>query len=107
MKTTITAAQLADLQASGTAMTILDVRRKEDFDKAPQTFAGAPWKNPAEVDQWASSLPTQQEVIIYCVRGGSVSQSVQQRLAEQGCAVRYVEGGLEALSTARPDQHEK
>lgn len=107
MKTSITATQLADLQASGTAMTILDVRRKEDYEKAPHTFAGATWKNPAEVDQWASSLPAQEEVIIYCVRGGSVSQSVQQRLAEQGCAVRYVEGGLEALSTARPDQHEK
>ncbi|KJR97711.1 MAG: hypothetical protein VR65_21925 [Desulfobulbaceae bacterium BRH_c16a] len=98
MKTSITVAQLADLQASGKTMTILDVRRKEDFDKAPQTFAGAPWKNPAEVDQWAQSLPAQQEVIIYCVRGGSVSQSVQHRLAEQGCSVRYVEGGLEALN---------
>jgi rhodanese-related sulfurtransferase len=107
MKTSITAMQLADLQASGTAMTILDVRRKEDFDKAPQAFAGAPWKNPAEVDQWASSLPAQQEVVIYCVRGGSVSQSVQQRLAEQGCAVRYVEGGLEALNTTSQDPQGK
>jgi len=107
MKTSITATQLADLQVSGTAMTILDVRRKEDFDKAPQTFAGAPWKNPAEVDQWASSLATQQEVVIYCVRGGSVSQSVQQRLAEQGCSVRYVEGGLEALKATNLSRQEK
>jgi rhodanese-related sulfurtransferase len=98
MNTRITAAELADLQTSGKAITVLDVRRQEDFDKAPQTYGGATWKNPAEVDQWASSLPTQQEVIIYCVRGGSVSQSVQQRLAEQGCSVRYVEGGLEALT---------
>jgi rhodanese-related sulfurtransferase len=100
MKTSISATQLADLQTSGQAITIIDVRRKEDFDKAPQTFAGASWKNPAEVDQWSKALPTQQEVIIYCVRGGSVSQSVQQRLAEQGCSVRYVEGGLEALNTS-------
>jgi rhodanese-related sulfurtransferase len=107
MKTSITATQLADLQASGTAMTILDVRRKEDFDKAPQTFAGAPWQNPAEVDQWASSLPAEQEVVIYCVRGGSVSQSVQQRLTEQGCSVRYVEGGLEALNANSQDPQGK
>lgn len=107
MTTSISAAQLAELQASGKSITILDVRRKEDFDKAPQTFSGAPWRNPAEVDRWASTMPAQQEVIIYCVRGGSVSQSVQQRLAEQGCAVRFVEGGLEALSAARPDQHKK
>lgn len=103
--TSITAAELADLQASGKAMTILDVRRKEDFDKAPQTYGGASWKNPVEVDEWVSSLPARQEVILYCVRGGSVSQSVRQRLAEQGCRARYVEGGLEALmATSRNRQ---
>lgn len=97
MKTNITATEFADLQASGKVITVLDVRRKEDFDKAPETYGGASWKNPAEVDEWATSLAEEQEVVIYCVRGGSVSQSLQQRLAEKGCAVRYVEGGLEAL----------
>ena len=98
MDTKITAAELALLQASDKAVTLLDVRRKEDFAKEPTTYGGASWKNPAEVDEWASSLPERQQVIIYCVRGGSVSQSLQQRLAEKGCAVRYVEGGLEALN---------
>jgi len=32
------------------------------------------------------------------VRGGSVSQSVQQQLANNGIKTRYVEGGLEALN---------
>lgn len=105
--TSITAAELVELQASGKAITILDVRRKEDFDQAPRTYGDAPWKNPVEVDKWASSLPGQQEVILYCVRGGSVSQSVQQHLAEQGCAVRYVEGGLQALMTTGLDRQEK
>ena len=107
MSNSITAAQLAELQASGKAITILDVRRKEDYDKAPQTYGGAPWQNPAEVETWAPSLPTQQEVILYCARGGSVSQSLQQRLAEQGCSVRYVEGGLQALTTTGLDRQEK
>ncbi len=31
---------------------------------------------------------------------GSVSQSVQQRLADIGLKARYVEGGLEALNKA-------
>jgi rhodanese-related sulfurtransferase len=107
MKTSISATQFAELQASGRDITILDVRRKEDFDKAPQTVAGALWKNPAEVDQWSQTLPAQQEVIVYCVRGGSVSQSVQQRLAEQGCSVRYVEGGLEALKATNLNRQGK
>jgi len=103
MNKSITAAELAQLQASGKGITILDVRRKEDFDKAPQSYGDASWKNPAEVDTWAPSLTSRQEVVVYCVRGGSVSQSVQQHLAEQGCSVRYVEGGLEALNRTGQD----
>lgn len=98
MKKSITAAELASLLASGKDITLLDVRRKEDFTEAPDTFGGAQWKNPAELDQWSQSLPDKRDTIIYCVRGGSVSQSVQQRLAEDGHSVRYVEGGLEALT---------
>ena len=94
---TITAAEQADLFTSGKKITLLDVRRKDDFDKAPQTFASAQWKNPAEIDQWLPTVPADTEVVIYCARGGSVSQSVQQRLAENGIKARYVEGGLAAL----------
>jgi len=97
MKKSITAAELATLLASGKDITLLDVRRKEDFDKAPETIGGAQWKNPAKVEQWIQSLPDQQEVIVYCVRGGSVSQSVQQQLAESGHLAQFVEGGLESL----------
>ena len=97
MKKSITAAELATLLASGKDINLLDVRRKEDFDKAPETIGGAQWKNPAEVEQWIQSLPDQREVIVYCVRGGSVSQSVQQRLAESGHSVQFVDGGLESL----------
>ena len=89
---------LTALLASGGKVTLLDVRRKEDFDKAPQTIANAEWKNPAEIDQWLPTIPADQEVVVYCVRGGSVSQSVQQRMADNGINTRYVEGGLEALN---------
>ena len=89
---------LTELLASGGNVTLLDVRRKEDFDNDPQTIANAEWKNPAEIDQWLPTIPTDQEVIVYCVRGGSVSQSVQQRLAGAGLKARFIEGGLEALN---------
>ena len=93
----LTPDELKGLLASGDNVTLLDVRRKDDFDKAPQTFASAQWKNPAEIDQWLPTVPADTEVVIYCVRGGSVSQSIQQRLAENGINARYVEGGLAAL----------
>jgi len=98
MEKSIPPVELNDLLAAGKQFTLLDVRRKEDFDQAPHTIAGAEWKNPAESDQWLPTIPAQEEVIVYCVRGGSVSQSVQQKLADSGRLVRYVEGGLEAFA---------
>ena len=97
MNKSLSPEDLTGLLASGGNVTLLDVRRKEDFDKTPQTIAKAEWKNPAEIDQWLPTVPADTEVVIYCVRGGSVSQSVQQRLAENGIKARYVEGGLAAL----------
>lgn len=97
MDKSLTTNELTALLASGQELTLLDVRRQEDFDKAPQTIANAQWKNPAEIDQWLPTIAADTEVVIYCVRGGSVSQSVQQRLTDNGIRTRYVEGGLEAL----------
>lgn len=36
------------------------------------------------------------EVVVYCVRGGSVSRSVQEKLRENNVKVKFIEGGLEA-----------
>ena len=98
MEKTITITELTGMLQAGNPVTLLDVRRKDDFDNAPQTITNAEWKNPAEIDQWLPTMPVDKEVVIYCVRGGSVSQSVQQRLAENGIKARYVVGGLEALT---------
>ena len=101
MDKSLTSNELAALLASGQELTLLDVRRQDDFDKAPQTIANAQWKNPAEIDQWLPTIAADTEVVIYCVRGGSVSQSVQQRLTDNGIRTRYVEGGPEALKKSR------
>ena len=97
MDKSLTTNELAALIASGQELTLLDVRRQEDFDQAPQAIAQAEWKNHAEIDQWLPTIAADAEVILYCVRGGSVSQSVQQRLTDNGIKTRYVVGGLEAL----------
>lgn len=98
MENSITAADLATLTASGKPFTLLDVRRKEDRDASPEMADGAQWKDPAEIDQWQAAIPKEQEVVVFCVRGGSVSQGVRQRLADAGVQARYVTGGLEALA---------
>jgi rhodanese-related sulfurtransferase len=93
----ITPMELTALLQSGNKVTLLDVRRKEDYDKSPAGIGDAQWRDPAAVTQWLPTLPAQQEVVLYCVRGGSVSQAVQKQLAEAGIQARYVEGGIEAF----------
>lgn len=97
MEKIITPSELAALLQSDNKVTLFDVRRKEDYDKFPAVIADAQWRDPEAVDQWLPTLPPQQEVVLYCARGGSVSQSVQKQLAEAGIRARYVEGGIEAF----------
>ena len=94
---TITVTDLTNMLASGKGVTLLDVRRKQDYDSLPEGIGKAPWKDPSVVDQWMHTLPEGREVVVYCVRGGSVSQSVQKQLADNGIRARYLEGGLEAF----------
>jgi rhodanese-related sulfurtransferase len=96
MKKTITTTELTGMLQAGNPVTLLDVRRKEDYEKSPSGIADAPWRDPSAVAEWMQALPKQGEVVIYCVRGGSVSQSVQQQLTEAGVTAKYLEGGLEA-----------
>jgi rhodanese-related sulfurtransferase len=85
--------QLKDQMAKG-AITLLDVRRKADYEAAPATIPGAVWRDPEQVDQWRSELSG--ATVLYCVRGGSVSQSVCKQLSEAGISATYLEGGLAA-----------
>ena len=98
MEKTITPAELAGLLQAKDKVTLLDVRRKEDYEKSPEGIVEAQWRDPVAVEQWMHALPKQQDVILYCVRGGSVSQSVQKQLSEVGIKAKYLEGGLEAFN---------
>ncbi len=40
----------------------------------------APWYDPTQIDTWKNSLETNKEVILFCVRGGGVSNSVLDTL---------------------------
>jgi rhodanese-related sulfurtransferase len=79
---------------------ILDVRRAADREAAPAHLPGAQWRNPEQITEWASSLPKDQEVVLYCVRGGGVSNSVVDALQAQGLKARFIEGGIENWKAA-------
>lgn len=79
---------------------IFDVRREADYAASNETLPGALWKNPDKIDAWIGALPLTQDVVIYCVRGGTVSNTVVDRLQAAGVKARFIEGGIEAYKAA-------
>ncbi len=79
---------------------ILDVRRVNDRDASSEQLAGANWKDPEKLAEWADALPKEQEIVLYCVRGGGVSNSVVDALQAKGLSARFIEGGLEGWKAA-------
>ncbi len=90
MKRTITPNELKEILSE---YIVIDVRRKTDYDG--KTILNAAWHNPDEVAQWAKDLPTDKEIVIYCARGGSVSNKVLDSLLAANIKARYIEGGIE------------
>ena len=79
---------------------VLDVRREADYAASKETLPGALWKNPEKIDAWIGALPRTQDVVIYCARGGTVSNSVVDRLQAEGIKARFIEGGIEGYKAA-------
>lgn len=86
-----------DLNALNTGdATIIDVRLSEDFASHPVLVSGAIYKDPEDITVWATSLPKDRPVIVYCVKGKWVSQKAATYLSEAGLDVYSLDGGLEA-----------
>lgn len=91
--------QAAELDPDATL--VFDVRREADYAASGETIPGAMWKNPEKIDAWVGAIPRTLDVVVYCARGGSVSNSVVDRLHAEGVVkARFIEGGLEAYKAA-------
>lgn len=93
--TSVSARQLLELRGSAQPPLLIDVRREAAFRTAPDMAAGALRRDPANVAQWAATLPKSAQIAVYCVHGHEVSRNAAQALRELGYAARFVEGGLE------------
>lgn len=87
-----------DLKLAGKHL--IDVRRTADRDASIEQIPGAAWHNPEQITDWADTLPKDREIVLYCVRGGSVSNSVVEALQAKGLNVRFIEGGIEGWKAA-------
>ncbi|NTW36164.1 MAG: sulfurtransferase [Syntrophobacteraceae bacterium] len=102
MKPSTEASELrALLRRDPDAVMVIDVRRRRDFEGDSRLISAAQWRDPEAVDTWSKDLGRDRPVVVYCVRGGSVSQTVSARLAERGVPVKYLEGGLAAWDLSR------
>ncbi|MBI3188076.1 MAG: sulfurtransferase [Gammaproteobacteria bacterium] len=79
---------------------ILDVRRESDLATSKEQLANAQWKNPEQISSWADKLPKDKDIVLYCVRGGSVSNSVVDALQAKGLKACFIEGGIEGWKAA-------
>jgi rhodanese-related sulfurtransferase len=89
-----------DLQANLNNVTVIDVRRKADLDADSAKLPGATWYDPEQIEIWSAQLPEDKEVVLYCVRGGGVSNGVLDNLRSKGIAARFIEGGIVAWKEA-------
>ncbi len=79
---------------------VIDVRRKDDYAADNSAIPGATWFDPANIDGWCDTMPTDKELVLYCVRGGAVSNSVVDTLQAKGVKARFIEGGISAWKDA-------
>lgn len=102
MNRTISAEQLNDRLAQGDDVVLLDVRRPADYAADTRMIPGASWHDPDALEAWSEALPRDKEIIVYCVRGGAVSNAVVDHLQQKNLNARFIEGGILAWRGIKP-----
>ncbi len=100
MSRTLSPHELQSLLTQSEKLILLDVRRTVDYNADTAKVLGAIWHDPARVAEWSAELPRDKDIVLYCARGGGVSNSVLDHLLKQGLTARYIDGGIEAWKTA-------
>jgi Fe-Mn family superoxide dismutase len=82
--------------AGGAKPLLLDVRRRKAYEAGPDLIAGAEWREPENVAEWAGALPKDRDIVVYCVYGHNVSEDIAAALAAKGLKVQALAGGIAA-----------
>jgi rhodanese-related sulfurtransferase len=96
MNRTITPKEIKEGIGQEKNILVLDVRRDADYEADREMIPGAIRRNPEQVEQWVREVPKDKDVVVYCIKGGSVSNAVVDKLRAAGVSARYIEGGWEA-----------
>src|SRR5207245_7716741 len=76
------------------APTVGEVRHPADFATAGELIVSAYHRDPDKVEQWRRDLPNGRQVVVHCVHGHEVSQSVATALRAAGVDAVYLQDGI-------------
>jgi Fe-Mn family superoxide dismutase len=79
--------------AAGKSVQIIDVRPKHFVSRRPDIIAGAVWRDPERVQEWAGELSKSDPVVTFCVYGFHVGCKTAIALREAGFDAKYMKGG--------------
>ena len=79
---------------------VIDVRRKAALDGDDQMLPGAIWHDHGDAASAIQSLDHPQDIVVYCVHGHQVSQSVAAALRADGIDARVLRGGIDGWRSA-------
>ena len=91
---TIDFTHLMGCVGSVAAPLLVDVRRAQDFAADPVMLPGSFRGDPEQWGDWAVALPPDQDIVVYCVHGHSVSQNAAAALRGLGLKARPLAGGI-------------
>lgn len=96
----VPSANLLKLGRGADSPVIVDVTKPEAFYASAHLLPGALRRDPAQVGQWAGSLPPADAVLVYCALGHEVGINTMAALRAQGINASYLEGGIAAWGDA-------
>ena len=88
------------LAARADSVTILDLRRSDDYDKDTVSMPGAIRLEPEQFANWGAGIPKDKEVVLFCAHGKSISTKAIDQLNAIGVRARFVDGGFDAWKAA-------
>lgn len=94
MSRSITAPELKKSLDAKTPFTLLDLRRRADFDADTGMIPGARWLDHEKIGEWSKTLPRDREIVLYCAHGKTISNAALDRLLALGFKARFIEGGM-------------
>lgn len=90
---------IEQLEMTRREVTLIDVRKPLARAQSGLFIAGSVFRHPFDAANWKDDFPDKR-LVIYCVHGHEISQSVSGFLGEEGIDCAYLQGGFEAARKA-------